>query len=208
MPMDVYICKIHIIVGSSLLVSMLRVSSKTSTIERAKWGFHVFLSVISFTSGRNRKTQTFSIMKKLLVLSFLVSLPFLAYADPVEIDGIYYNLNSSTYTAEVTSGRYKYSGRIIIPDSISCNGRTYKVVVIGEGAFATCSELTTITIGNNIVRIGYNAFGSCSGLEVLTLGNSVKTIQSSAFSWCSSLKSITIPNSVATIESSAFGWCI
>ena len=42
-------------------------------------------------------------MKKVYLLFLLALLPLLANADPVEINGIYYNLVSKVKTAEVTS---------------------------------------------------------------------------------------------------------
>ena len=51
-------------------------------------------------------------MKKLFTLFLLAFLPLMASADPVEIDGIYYNLNSSDgiNTAEVKRSPNNYSG--------------------------------------------------------------------------------------------------
>ena len=66
-------------------------------------------------------------------------------------------------------------------------------IQIANEAFADCSNLTSITLSNNINSIGSSAFKGCSGLTSITIPNSVISIGSSAFSGCSSLESITLP---------------
>ena len=81
------------------------------------------------------------------------------------------------------------------------------VTSIGNGAFASCSGLTSVTIPNSVTSIGEFAFSSCSGLTSVTIGNSVTSIGSSAFMYCSGLTSVTIPNSVTSIGGRAFNGC-
>ena len=74
-------------------------------------------------------------MKKQLLFLMLMMLPLVASAI-TEIDGIYYNLNSGTQTAEVTiQMRKKYSGDLVIPSSVTYNGVEYSVTKIEGGAF-------------------------------------------------------------------------
>ena len=149
-------------------------------------------------------------MKKKLLLLVMMLLPMVAMADPVEIDGIYYNLISkgNDYFAEVT---YKpsgsYSGSINIPSVVSYNGEEYSVTSIGDLAFSGCSGLTSVTIPNSVTSIGWGAFGNCSGLTSVTIPNSVTSIGGSAFEGCSGLTSVTIPNSVTSIGHWAFSDC-
>ena len=143
-------------------------------------------------------------MKKLfvflfsLILSVLFSTSALAY--DVKIDGIYYNLISKAKTAEVTSGEEKYSGEVVIPSSITVEGKEYTVTFIGAYAFENCSGLTSVTIPNSVTSIDGYAFKNCSGLTSITIPNSVTVIDNDAFSGCISLTSITIPNSVTSID--------
>ena len=151
-------------------------------------------------------------MKKFTLLLVALITATIAFAS-VEIDGIYYNLNNSNKTANVTYQYYKssdnYSGitTITIPEKITYNATEYNVTSIGSGAFSSCSSLTSITIPNSVTSIGNEIFYHCSSLTSITIPNSVTSIGDDAFSSCSSLTSITIPNSVTSIGDDAFYSC-
>ena len=84
-----------------------------------------------------------------LILSVFFSISALAY--DVEVDGIYYDISETTAT--VTKGDKKYSGDIVIPESISFNNSNYSVTSIGKSAFYYCKGLTSITIPNSVTSI-------------------------------------------------------
>ena len=133
----------------------------------------------------------------------------------VEIDGLYYNLNSNSLTAEVTYKDYSdyYYNRdwnIVnanIPSSVTYNGITYSVTKIGDYAFINCSRLITITLPNSVTSIGLCAFSGCHYLCNINIPDSVKVIEDNTFSNCSNLSTITIPNGVTSIGNSAFYKC-
>ena len=81
------------------------------------------------------------------------------------------------------------------------------VISIGKCAFGYCSSLTSVTIPNSVTSIGYAAFYGCSSLTSVTIPNSVTSIGESAFFDCHGLTSVTIPNSVTSIGSGAFSYC-
>ena len=81
------------------------------------------------------------------------------------------------------------------------------VTTIGEGAFAGCRNLTSVTIPAGVTTIGEWAFYQCSNLTSVTIPPSVTTIGKGAFSGCKSLTSVTIPPSVKTIGEEAFTGC-
>ena len=68
------------------------------------------------------------------------------------IDGIAYNFNHDTHTAEVTSSG-NYSGTIVIPSEVTYNNVKYVVTIIGVSAFYDCASLTSITIPNSVTSI-------------------------------------------------------
>ena len=172
-------------------------------------------------------------MKKIAL--FLVSLftATFAFAYDVEIDGIYYNLDSHEYvyyvantfkdsverTATVTSGyNDKYSGDIVIPEKVTYNGAEYNVTSIGWGAFKGSSYLTSVTIPNSITSIGYEAFQYCHDLTSIVVDEnneicaSIDGIlydkQKTTLIRCPGGKtSVEIPNSVTEIGYEAFLGC-
>ena len=81
------------------------------------------------------------------------------------------------------------------------------VTSIGDGAFAECGSLTSITIPNSVTSIGDETFDGCGGLTSITIPSSVTSIGYGAFRWCNSLLSITIPSSVTSIGGEAFSSC-
>ena len=147
-------------------------------------------------------------MKKYLLFLLLTILPMVASADPVEIDGIYYNLVNNVKQAEVTSNPNKYSGEVVIPSSVTYNDVEYGVTSIAGSTFEFCTSLTSITIPNSVTSIGDCAFLGCSSLTSITIPNSVTNIGGAAFIGCSGLTSITIPNGVTSIDVRAFTFCI
>ena len=111
-------------------------------------------------------------MKKLFLLLCLLCMAGQAMAQTL-IDGIYYNLDSGSGTAEVTSGSSTYSGSMSIPENVIYGGTTYPVTSVGNSAFFNCWGLTSVTIGNSVTSIGDGAFERCSVLTSITIPNSV-----------------------------------
>lgn len=110
-------------------------------------------------------------MKKLLLSFCLIILPMLASADAVEINGIYYILETNNKTAEVTSNPNKYKGEIIIPSFVLYESLRYDVTKISMNAFSSNIELTSITIPNTIQYIGTNAFYGCIWLTAVNISD-------------------------------------
>ena len=150
---------------------------------------------------------------KVLLLCLLSIGGAKALAHDIEVkndDGvtIYYNWINNKTELEVTHGStYLYSGTIIIPTSITIEGKTYSVTSIGNCAFQGCTNLNEITIPNSVVTIGNSAFRDCTRINKITIPNSVITIGDYTFLGCTSLNEITIPNSLTTIGVSAFQNC-
>lgn len=109
-------------------------------------------------------------MKKLLLLLLIVlAVPVTIMADdPVEIDGIYYNLITKAKIAKVTRNPNGYSGDIVIPSTVTYNSVDYDVKEIEGSAFSGYSGLTSIDIPNSVTSIG-GAFSGCTGLTSITI---------------------------------------
>lgn len=65
---------------------------------------------------------------------------------------------------------------------------------IPSAAFASCSKLTTVEIGNSVTSIGQFAFSNCSSLKSINIPSSVTSIAWQTFSGCSNLTSVTFEN--------------
>ena len=152
---------------------------------------------------------SFKITMKKTILNFLLALlPLAANAEPVEVDGIWYELNDVDPTAIVVkSGDAPYSGAIEIPNSISYNNKNYIVISIGEEAFAGCDALTSVTLRPGIESIEQGGFYECVWLESVNIPNGVKKIGLGAFSGCERLPYVSIPSSVTEIGKWAFDRC-
>ena len=81
------------------------------------------------------------------------------------IDGIAYTLYAESKQATVVAGETKYTGSVVIPESVVYNNGTYSVTSIGYSAFGGCSSLANIEIPNSVASIGNYAFQYCSGLS-------------------------------------------
>ena len=115
-----------------------------------------------------------------------------------KINDLYYNLNATDKTAEVTyefqysSSNYSTLTSVVIPSTVTdSNGATYSVTSIGDDAFSCCSALTSVTIPDSVTSIGYAVFYGCSALTSVTIPNLVTSIGDDAFSGCSALTSVT-----------------
>ncbi|MGN0814903.1 MAG: leucine-rich repeat protein [Candidatus Coproplasma sp.] len=146
-----------------------------------------------------------------------VSLPFVggsatpAYSAASTLFG--YIFGTTEYTGSTaTVQRYgnSYYATYYIPSSL-----TSVAVAGGEifyGAFYGCSNLTEITLPDNLTSIGTNAFCNCSSLTGITVPDSVTTIGSGAFGGCASLESITLPfvgssaSATSSSSSTLFGY--
>ena len=129
-----------------------------------------------------------------IIIALLCSVA--ATAHDFEVDGIYYNISSNynvtvTYKgSEYNSYSNEYSDVIVIPSSVTYNGKTYSVTSIGFCAFYYCRGLTSITIPNSVTSIEEYAFYGCYGLTSITIPNSVTSIGDHAFCNCTSLTSV------------------
>ncbi len=154
-------------------------------------------------------------MRKLYSFLLTATLLFVsqtAWAYDFEVDGIYYDITSSSepLTVEVTyksSSYNSYSGEVVIPNSVVYGGKSYDVTSIGIRAFSGCTSLTSITLPEGLTSIGIRAFYGCTSLTSITLPEGLTSIGVSAFHNCPSLTSITLPEGLTSIGSYAFHNC-
>ena len=81
------------------------------------------------------------------------------------------------------------------------------VTTIGDKAFNKCTSLTSLSVPNSVTSLGSRVFMGCSALKTITLSSKLTSIPSYCFSSCGSLTSVTIPSGVTLIDLNAFESC-
>ena len=170
--------------------------------------------------------------KKLMTLLLAIVLPVTIFALPptnydnyeFEVDGIYYKIESDV--ACVTYQRYEsgmhlsdYHGDVVIPSSVTYQGKTYPVKTIDFSAFNYCQGLRSITIPESITTIRDNAFWLCTGLTrvnitdidawcKIMMGNANPLIYAHhLYLNGTEVTDVTIPDGITAISNYAFDCC-
>lgn len=121
------------------------------------------------------------------------SIPDREYISEVDIG------NAVTSIGDTAFDRCAYLETVIIPESVE---------TIGTQGFSRTVRLTSVTIkGNGLKVIGLGAFAAATELTSISLPNSVVSIGRSAFEDCVLLTSIDIPASVQTMDREVFFGC-
>lgn len=152
-------------------------------------------------------------LSKIFSLLFLFVLNgHIAYPYDFEVNGIYYDYDSSNQAAIVTfrssfSSDEKYSGNLDVPVSVSYNGRTLPVLSIGNDAFRSCTELESVSLPSGLTTIGWNAFNGCTKITKIIIPETVTSIGRSAFEGCTAMSELIIPDNVKYIQEETFRGC-
>lgn len=147
-------------------------------------------------------------MKKflLMILLVLVSMMTSANVKQVVVDGITYKLIMKAHVAEIVRGNPEAEGELTIPTSITYEGETYTVKIIGEGAFNGFLNVTSVNIPTGIKTINDNAFNFML-ITSLTIGDSISIMGLGCFINCMRLSSIKLGRgcSVGGFSSDIYG---
>lgn len=123
---------------------------------------------------------------------------FAGMIERVQIGNLFYNLNTTDKTAQVTSQNSSspFWTNVItvadIPASITYRSVTYRVISLEPKALAYCKELTSVTIPNSVTSVGDYAFEGCKKLKAVSIGNGASYIARSAFGYCYELPEIQV----------------
>lgn len=149
-----------------------------------------------------------TLIKQILAMALMSVACVYSYAYDLEVDGIYYNIDAITRTAEVTNGENPYSmNTVIIPSQIKFFNNEIPVTGIGENAFENAQDVTTVELAESIQRIGSEAFRNCQNLTEINLHDSIDSIGYMAFYSCRNLNSVHIPINLKSISNNCFDGC-
>lgn len=153
------------------------------------------------------------------VLVALAAFTLPASAKEVTLDGatvtgktsnirVTYALNGTEKIARVREVRDVSTNQTmescVIPSKIKVDGTTYKVTIIGKGAFSY-NDFDKVVLPNTITEIGEDAFAHVGFLEECVIPSSVIKIGKNAFS-NNLLVSVNIPASCTSIGEGAFAY--
>lgn len=117
----------------------------------------------------------------------------------IKENGIEYSITDPIRkTLAVSKLQYASRGKIVIPEKVRINNKTYRVTVIRKSAFKNNKILHDIIIPSSVIIIESSAFENCRNLERVQIGKNVNAIGKNAFKNCKKLKTIVFKNSKLT----------
>lgn len=141
-------------------------------------------------------------MKKTALFLLFALVPMLIWAEPVEVNGLFFKLDETNKTAEVVNSPSSYQNtELVIPENINYNASLYTVTSIGESAFAFSPYLTSLNIPDNIVTVKEAAFYKCRRLETVRIGKGLQNLGFIVFADCPNLQNIVIDKDCKNYDS-------
>lgn len=131
----------------------------------------------------------------------------IASAYNFKVDGVCYDSIAGTKNVMVTyeTNKYNsYSGDIVIPSTVTYEGKTFTVTVLGKYSIRNCAQLTSIVLPETLVEIQMGSFSKCNSLKKLVVPNSVTTIGNLAIQDNPALKELVLGTGIKTIGTGAF----
>ena len=121
--------------------------------------------------------------------------------DPAEtkIGNLRYSYATGGSTATVIQDEsYQQLTEVVVPATVTIDGRTYQVTAIGKYAFRD-NSLTEITLPSTLKSIEEGAFYSCDQIQDLVIPEGVTSIGNFAFAYMGNLKKLELPSSLKEI---------
>ena len=157
----------------------------------------------------NRAITTMKTIYKTKALALISAVALLAvsvFSFGFEVRGINYSISNDT---EVFVSGSIVKGKIVIPETVTYEGKTYSVVGIGENAFNDRNEIYSVTLPGSVKKIAYGAFHSIDAMQELHFSEGLESIGNNAFTYMGRgdgnfFGGFALPNSVTTIGEEAF----
>ena len=153
-------------------------------------------------------------MRKFYLL--LLALPTLANVsaavkDTFEIGDLTYTVlteSGTTGTVSVKATSTEITGKVIIPERVSNNGKDYTVTQVADKAFWHCAQMTSVKIPESVNYVGSFGFNDCASLDSLVFPNDDLTFSAwYVCSGCKSLKYVRLPANLQKLGYEMFSEC-
>lgn len=148
-------------------------------------------------------------------LSFYITLLMLSFASVIKASdfkegALYYTIlseDNAICRVDKAPSDAPYSGDIVVPETVTHNGKTYAIKNLDSNPFEGCGQITSIRIDSKLTTLPTNAFMDCSNLSEVILPETLKTTGIRAFYRCSNLSKVILPETLESISESAFAGC-
>lgn len=124
------------------------------------------------------------------------------------VSGVYsqfhprYKIYSDYHGLSVTEIRGAFMSSEITEITIPEN-----ITCIGKQSFQSCTKLTTVNLHDNLTQIGLYAFHTCSSLKSIVIPSKVSVVGYGSFWNCSALESVTLTNGIEELQPKCFANC-
>lgn len=127
--------------------------------------------------------------------------------DDASVMATHCRVEGSATTSTIKAANAAYTGDLVIPASVSFQGKTLAVTAIDEYAFYYAVNVTTITIEAPVTAIEQYTFDDCSAVTAITLPATVQRVDKYAFAYCKKLAALTLPEGLTDLGERCFFYC-
>ena len=151
-------------------------------------------------------------MKKLTfllsVVAWLMTMPMMA-DDTYTENGVTYTKDGDIAKVTAASGA---SGDVVIKGNVEIGGNNYCVTVINTEAFQNNTNITKVTIPNDVTLLCEKAFQGCTGLTEIVFNEwegkgGITELYQYMFDGCTNLTKVNVPGGVTKIHNQVFNNC-
>ena len=134
-----------------------------------------------------------------------------AVKDTFEIGELTYTVlteSGTTGTVSVKATSTEITGKVIIPERVSNNGKDYTVTQVADKAFWHCTQMTSVKIPESVNYVGSFGFNDCASLDSLVFPNDDLTFSAwYVCSGCKSLQYVRLPANLQKLGYEMFSEC-
>lgn len=127
---------------------------------------------------------------------------------PVYYIGNQYLAATGETAPDASSGTYTLVQEYKIDPAVGTPGNEKPNENPNMGIFANLGQITSLTMGQDLLGVGNYAFYYCTGLQRATFGNGIAEIGHDAFAYCVSMNGVSIPYNcnLTYVSDSAFAY--